>query len=149
MKFGLRAVFALVLVVALLLTVYRVYFAPPVLIVGMSRKDAIEALRRCNAADIVKLSFSSLAVVSLGKMVPPTKRDIAESIRTSNIAYSEDNMFTYWYLPTVGRFETHFKNDKLESIVRWNGTDYEDTDRLTLELRSDDPYENAGLPDYP
>ena len=146
MKFGLKAVFALVLIASLILTVYRAYYAPPVLFVGMSRKNAIKALRRSNASDMIKLSISSRIVVSPNTSAPPTKRDIAEYRRIGDIAYSKDNMLTYWYLPTVGRFETHFKNDKLESIVQWDGADSEEANRLTLELRPDDPNEIAGLP---
>ena len=148
MKFGLRTIFAFVMIIALMMTVYRIFYAPPVLTIGMQRDDAIAALRRANAADMIRLSISSKITFSpvTSSTPPPAGRDIAEYRRVSEIAYSKDNFQTYWYLPTVGRFETHFKNGQLESIVRWDGTRSKDTNRLTLELRPDDPNELAGLP---
>ena len=150
MKSKLRTVMLVVLCLAVALTVYKSFFASPALQVGMTRDQAIAKLRRANAADMLRLSISSRAAVvpASSKIKGPTAQDIVEYQRLNAIleskSYSEENFETYWYLPTVGRFETHFQDGKLESIKRWVGNKSEMPKRLTLELRPDDPNEMAG-----
>ena len=146
MRYRLRTILILVLAVSVILAIYRLLYAPPVLRIGMQRDDAIAAILRANAADIIRLSISSKITIST-KVKPPTNLDTLEYQRMATIPYSEKNFQTYWYLPKVGRFETHFKDGKLESIVRWNGNATKETDRLVLELRPDNPNDMAGLPD--
>ena len=138
MKFTIRTGLLVVLLFAVALVAYKAFFAPPILTIGMPKDEAIAALRRANADDILRLSHSSTAVFipagSKIKINKPSAKDIVEYQRFASVletkVYSEE---TYWLLPTVGRFETHFEDGKLKSIIRWDGKKSETTKRLTLE----------------
>lgn len=150
MKYRIRTVFLFVFLVAIALAIYQSFFAPPVLRVGMSREVAVAELQRANAADMLRLSTSSQFAPEKRKPQVPSQRQIDELVRFSkvlkSVPYSKDNFETYWYLPTVGRFETHFEDGKLALVTRWDGHASENLESLRLEFRPDNPYENAGIP---
>ena len=150
MKFKIRTVLFVVFLFAVALVVYKAFLAPPMLSIGMPREKVLDELRRANAADMFRLSISSsITLVPAGSPIqPPDSQDLVEYQRLAAILatkpYSPENFETYWYLPTVGRFETHFEDGKLKSIVRWEGEKSAMPKQLTLEWRPDDPNEMAG-----
>ena len=136
MRFSIRTILLLTLLVSLAVVVYLWGTGPFVLSTGMEHSTVIATLKRANAQDLVERKQHSTYHV----YVPTGDREIddaanAEYEREMDIPYSEDKLNRYWYHPSVGRFETRFKNQVLDSIIRWSGTEDYPVDSLVIQTR--------------
>ena len=134
LRFSIRTILLLTLLVSLFVVGYLWVTGPFVLTTGMEQFAVIDTLKRANAQDLVEQKIYSKYHV----YVPTGDPEIddaanAEFEREMDIPYSDDNLNRYWYHPSIGRFETRFHNGVLESIIRWSGTKDKPLDRLEID----------------
>ena len=115
-------------------------FAPPVLKIGMSRVDVMNLLNDANAESIHDQSVSFYYYPDyFGPTGDPTiiEQRAIEFARADLLFSSGKNFNTYWRHPSVGRFELHFRNEQLDSIIRWRGENNDHVKRLVLRTGAD------------
>ena len=100
----------------------------------MARSSALAALSTAGAEDMVRQKiYSKYTVYVPTGNAEIDNREALESIRETDIPYSDKNLAKYWYLFPVGRFELEFEDSILTSINCWQGTENESVEYLVLE----------------
>ena len=76
-----------ILLFAVALVAYKAFFAPPILTIGMPKDEAIAALRRANADDMLRLSSTAVFIPAGSKIKinKPSAKDIVEYQRFASV----------------------------------------------------------------